>query len=244
MMIVVGIGHKARQGKDYFCKYLVERGVQNAHIHIIHFADALYEEVRNIERKYPLIQIEPYSTEGRRFFSILHNSATGSRLTNSFEYCPSLEKLMQQRNITKYWGMDEKDSEILQIWGTDIRRNYFDPDYWVKRLEKKLQAISLLPGNHLVLIPDTRFLNELALIINYGGYYVEVARINEDGSRYIAKDRDPQHRSETELDQAPAHYFATCYSGDLDRLKAHAESFAYLVASSFTANKNSTIGNI
>ena len=133
---------------------------------------------------------------------------------------------MQQRNITEYWGMDDKDSEILQIWGTDIRRNYFDPDYWVNRLEKKLHAISSLPGNHLVLIPDTRFLNEVGLIKYYKGYYIEIIRLNADGTQYLASDRDPQHRSETELDGLSPDWIIECESGDLENLSLAAKFFA------------------
>ena len=50
MKMVLGLGHKARQGKDFLAKYLKERyGFE-----IMHFADALYHEVEQCEIVYSI----------------------------------------------------------------------------------------------------------------------------------------------------------------------------------------------
>jgi len=59
-------------------------------------------------------------------------------------------------------------------------------------------------GSGIVVIPDTRFINEVDATRVNGGFYVKVVRTKEDGSQYIADDRDPNHPSEAELEGYPA----------------------------------------
>ena len=50
---LIGVGHRARQGKDTTANFI---STHRKNVHVLHFADALYDEVRNLDRKYPLIK--------------------------------------------------------------------------------------------------------------------------------------------------------------------------------------------
>jgi len=62
---------------------------------------------------------------------------------------------------------------LMQILGTEVGRNLFDPDIWVKLAESKL-ASTLSVGNTVV--TDVRFPNEARLIKRHGGTLVRLVR--------------------------------------------------------------------
>ena len=74
--------------------------------------------------------------------------------------------------------------QTLQLYGTEYRRRQ-DPDYWVKRLEEKLQ------GLERVVIDDVRFLNEVEMVQRLGGRVIRIDRPGAEKSR---------HESEITLD--------------------------------------------
>ena len=150
-MIIIGIGNRARNGKDtageaikaYYdnqTSLLKHHGLSgDLKVSIIKFADALYKECR------------------------------------------------------ENYGMVEKDPILLQNVGMFRREE--DSDYWIKR------AFESIPnGTNVAILTDVRFLNEANKIKSMGGYLINVIRLNEDGSQYIATDRPNDHPSETELD--------------------------------------------
>lgn len=62
---------------------------------------------------------------------------------------------------------------LMQIMGTEVGRNLFDPEIWVKLAEGKLN--STMSVGHAV-VTDVRFPNEARLIKKHGGYLVRVER--------------------------------------------------------------------
>lgn len=79
--------------------------------------------------------------------------------------------------------------EILQYWGTDVRRKE-DPDYWIKKF------LENIPADKHVIVDDIRFISEVNFIRNNGG---KVFRIHPyDG--YEKPSAGGDHLSETELD--------------------------------------------
>ena len=199
-VILLGFGHRARNGKDTVANILKEK-LDN--VEIIHWADGVYEECTNTNSKYPLIKFE-FKTNGHTYYSVLADYRTGSRFTISAEDDPYLDSIFKTRNITEYWGMKEKDTEILQFWGTNYRRQHCNQDYWVNLTMQKATKIAKQMETGYILIPDTRFKNEVKALKNNGGYYIKVKRTNPDGSQYISNDRDPNHPSEAELEGYPA----------------------------------------
>ena len=62
---------------------------------------------------------------------------------------------------------------LMQVMGTEVGRNLFDPDLWVKLAKRKLES-TLSVGD--VVVTDVRFPNEARLIRGYGGVLVRVER--------------------------------------------------------------------
>jgi hypothetical protein len=80
---------------------------------------------------------------------------------------------------------------LLQWWGTDFRREICGkPDYWICKL---LQKLVKLPNDAYVIIPDTRFQNEVEAL-------KQVSAVQWRIERHLTLKDDDKHKSETELD--------------------------------------------
>jgi hypothetical protein len=107
-------------------------------------------------------------------------------------------------------------TQILQWYGTDVARKN-DPDTWVKAVDSRIKA----DNPEYAIVTDVRFQNEADYIKKAGGFLVEVIRHNADGSQYLDKGRDPNHPSETALDEYDGwDFILTAKDGDLKGLKA------------------------
>lgn len=62
---------------------------------------------------------------------------------------------------------------LMQMLGTEVGRNLFDPDIWVKLAKRQLES-TLSVGD--VVVTDVRFPNEARLIRGYGGVLVRIER--------------------------------------------------------------------
>ena len=67
-------------------------------------------------------------------------------------------------NLTPRW--------VLQYWGTEVCRHGFHDDIWIASLEHKLNDIK----NANIVIPDTRFINEINTIKHNNGQIWRVKR--------------------------------------------------------------------
>lgn len=67
----------------------------------------------------------------------------------------------------------EEFRAILQWWGTDSRRKFKGDRYWIDKMCKNLQE---LPRKSLVIIPDTRFPNEIEAVNLAEGFTIRVVR--------------------------------------------------------------------
>lgn len=201
-VMMIGLGHRARNGKDTVANILKEK-LNN--VEIIHWADEVYEECFNKEAIYPLIKLE-VDTPNKVYYSVLLDKETGEREAISNISDPFLHKIFVERNIKEYFKMEKKDPEILQFWGTNFRRTLCDSNYWIKLTLKKANifAKSMNGATGMIIISDTRFVNEAEALKTNKGFYIKVVRNNKDGSQYISKDRDPNHPSESELENYPA----------------------------------------
>jgi len=112
---------------------------------------------------------------------------------------PALTKVMGFADALKVYcrvahGMTTKDAPLLQRVGVEKRHE--DPDFWIKILQYTAQDYP----QPIILIPDVRFENEAKFIDDADGGLIRVRRILADGSQYVPSDRDPNHESETALD--------------------------------------------
>lgn len=203
MIKVLFIGNKARQGKDTFA---LGMSTMYNNCRILHFADEVKREVMNSARVKPLLKVDSH-----RVF-ILQNDGTYD-IRNSFndEIANKLEIELKKRSIEAYWGMDGngydiyKDPIMLQLWGTDYRRS-LDDRYWVNIIKNKIIELSKDNKDYLVMVPDTRFENELLLKqelkdeLDIDSLFVKVEMYTKDLNRILDKNRDSNHQSEIELD--------------------------------------------
>jgi hypothetical protein len=196
-MLILGFGHRARQGKDLaanaikeyydgrnqlFSKYGDHLG--KLKVGIFKFANALYTEVNDaIEFDHGDVQ------------EVFKRYNTPAWVTQEPD---------PEFNALAPFG---KHPKLLQWWGTEYRRRQ-NPDYWVDKLFESSPG-----GIDIALITDVRFINEAEHIKNRGGYNVRVQRLAADGSPYVAPDRPADHPSEIALDDYKFDFYITTPDG-------------------------------
>jgi hypothetical protein len=109
--------------------------------------------------------------------------------------------------------MNGKDSGLLQKLGLLFRQHCHE-DFFIQQLEYRIQD----EPAKIILLSDLRYRNELAWIRQHQGIAIRVHRLTPDGAPYFAADRDPDHVSECELDDATFDYEITARTGDLSAL--------------------------
>lgn len=192
-MILIGLGHKARQGKNYVANYM-----QSALEAISFYAFA--DELK--------LYCKEHHDELVPRWQLAHQTkqVPGSKPDAIYGCTP-----------------------ILQWYGTDIARKS-DPNTWVNALAKRMAA----EAPTVAVITDVRFPNEAQFVKENAGYLVEVIRRNEDGSQFRDPGRDPNHPSETALDDYMGwDYTIMCKDGDLMALEAKSK----IVLSSILRNE-------
>jgi hypothetical protein len=106
---------------------------------------------------------------------------------------------------------------ILQQWGTEVCRNSFHSDIWILSLERKL-----VMGDGNVVIPDTRFPNEIDMIQKLGGQVWHVKRDEDPDwfTRYRTRGMIPPDIHPSEWAWARAEFDQTITNdGSLDDLR-------------------------
>jgi hypothetical protein len=92
---------------------------------------------------------------------------------------------------------DKTIGQCLQLIGTEVFRERFDKDTWVKSLFSSTGKLCL-EKKHILILPDTRFPNEADAVLERGGI---VIRLEGDPVGIRANStRDLTHASETSLD--------------------------------------------
>jgi len=205
-VVLLGLGSKARNGKDTTAEIIKKL---EPNVHILHWADKLYEEVRNKEyeeHEMPLCKIN--NEEVWCLKSVKTVGKTRTIIYDKFTHkeLPDFKDLVLgniNRDGFRYLYMLDKDPLLLQLWGTDLRRTYFGNNYWVKRTFEDIDRIAEENKNYdglvWICVADTRFRNEASAVQDAGGVYVDVVRLNDDNTRFVAPDRDPNHPSEADL---------------------------------------------
>jgi len=192
--LIIGIGHKARHGKDSFARAVEDYYSTLSAVIVKHiagnsiivqrtaFANALRKEVNDF-------LASPY---GKVWVNAGMTSIKGLAIDSNV-FLPDWVVPDPNPEITADTPLG-KHSKLLQWWGTEYRRAQ-DAQYWVKKWKA-----SVWPTADIVIVSDMRFLNEAAAIRENNGFTVNVTRLNQDGTRYIDPSRSPSHPSETELD--------------------------------------------
>lgn len=172
-LLIVGFGHKARQGKNTAAVGMLSAAPLECHARIYAYADALRAEVKGAIKGAGSLEL------------LVRRGCVGPYKNHVPDACP--------RECTPLapWVKVEngKPRTLLQWWGTDYRRAQ-DQDYWVKRLQETLDR----DNPEIALVTDVRFPNEADAIKKLGGYLVKVTRTTKPDVTV------PAHPSENALD--------------------------------------------
>lgn len=148
-MLLIGFGHKARQGKNTAALAVLNVTPLDSHARLYSYADALRAEAKR---------------------AIVSAGGLEALIKRGFVFDGALG-LTHVRLPAWVKVESGKPRTFLQWWGTDYRRAQ-DPDYWVKRLQETLDR----DNPEVALITDVRFTNEADTIHKMGGYVVKVER--------------------------------------------------------------------
>jgi len=156
MPIVIGIGHRARHGKDTVAAMIKQHRGDKYRTAISPFAAALKREVNKCAEN---------SGGMIRLFDPGLYDECGGYLQENGNFLPLPQWVQYDPNAP----MDDplcpygKQRTLLQWWGTEYRRS-INPDYWVLRNAEFISEC----GAEVVLIPDLRFPNEFDFCRKYG----------------------------------------------------------------------------
>jgi hypothetical protein len=213
-MLVLGLGNRARHGKDSFAEavdshFAIQHAAAAKHgltsykpvvVQRLAFADALYREVNQWLA----------TKEGQAWLTGGYDAVieTGIHVPLSIQPTPNAEVSARAPH--------GKHVRLLQFWGTEYRRAQ-NQNYWVDQWKA---AIS--PKANIVIATDMRFFNEADTIKSVGGYTIQVNRKNVDGTPFVDPSRDKNHPSETQLDGYNYDFEITVKTGDQSLLEEYA----------------------
>lgn len=244
--IVLGLGNKARHGKDTVASviktYCENNGIP---VMVLPFAEALRREVTNaitaagsVEKLLKQGTRDTFSlnTTGKTIVGsnyIISTNATGAAVRR----IPDWVKPSAYPDLSDPLLPHGKHSLLLQWWGTEYRRAQ-DPNYWVKKFVSQVKDF---PG--VVIAQDVRFTNEAQTIKELGGLLTNVTRLNVDGTPFRDPSRDANHPSETQLDDYNWDYRLVAHTGEVAWLESQALNlFDYIMAR--LANEAAAVASI
>lgn len=170
--IIIGFGYKTKHGKDTAAAHCAAKWSGKYDVRRYALADALKVEVYDALCN----PLDPYWETTKDYFLLPHPSASVTDTDQS-----KIDWVNANKQIL---------GNHLQLYGTEYRRSK-DRFYWVKRLHAKILADNPL----FALVTDVRLPNEFLYVKAHKGYMVKCNRIG-----YVNPDRNPNHISETALD--------------------------------------------
>lgn len=205
---IIGIGHKARQGKDTFAQAIIAHYGHSVNVQRFAFADALKSEVNHF--------LAMFGGNWEHLFDATRD-VWGTDRPHYVEFDP---RAPMDDPLCPYG----KQRTFLQWWG-ELRREQ-DPLFWVRRVASKIEKV----GCEYAVITDMRFRNEHDWVQAQHGVTIRVERI---GAPPIA---NSGHASETDLDGVAMDYQVR--STSLDEATASAVSIFRKILEGQHANRN------
>ena len=100
--------------------------------------------------------------------------------------------LKEKLNISAFTE-DTKEKDIIRPllvpYGTDVCRNKINKDFWIKKIEKRVEIN--IKNNIITIISDVRYENEVNWIKNLGGYVIHLSRCGIKPANFEEKANDP-----------------------------------------------------
>ena len=169
---IIGVSGKIGSGKDTFAELLAEQLVGKVERH------ALADKLR-----------------------LITEIVSGVRMTTTHEinkpFCNEIRNYTQDQKNIVIKQFNKTIGETLQLVGTDLFRDNYDTDIWVKSFFNE-ELDEKLNNGKIIVVPDVRFINEADYIIQEGGYLIRL-----EGDPMSVREnslRDLNHISETNLD--------------------------------------------
>lgn len=186
MTAIIGICGFADSGKGTVADYLVlKHGAKK-----ISFADKLKDVVATMFGV-PRNLLEGDTTESRLFREQPIASFWQDELRRD---APDWIKALDHRDMTWRW--------VLQFIGTEVMRESLHPNIWI--ILTKAAILRQMGSYPAIILPDTRFANEAAMIRDIGGTILTVVRTSTYQDRILRL--NTLHQSETGwLDIEPDH---------------------------------------
>jgi hypothetical protein len=189
--LIIGLGHKARHGKDTAAEHIAATYGDKYQIKCYAFADNLKAEFYDAtcQRNHPYWR----SGVAPSGFDSVHMRKSAITKQEKVAWCN------ENKSVT---------GPHLQVYGTEFRRkqNNF---YWVDALRAEIEHDS----PQIALIKDTRFPDEGVFVKSEGGYVVKCERRG-----FLDPNRDPNHISETALDSWPFDFIVSAADGAVEEL--------------------------
>jgi hypothetical protein len=170
--LVIGLGHKARQGKDTVAKFWQDTYGGQYDIIIHPFAAELKKEV---------------NIAAERLGGFENLISTVHSMPQVYGVVPEWVQLDEEPDMTDPLCPNGKHRRLLQWWGTEFRRAR-NPFYWVVKADQYIRTRK----PQIAIVPDVRFPNELEYIHAVGGESVRLERMS-----FVSD--VPEHSSETAL---------------------------------------------
>lgn len=200
MTTIIGFSGKMGSGKDYTAT-LVNEGLLSENGYYTSFSMAfgniLRDEIEAISSMYK-------TTESTIADLASHFSSTENEMNNLITLLTNDEGFYYD-NYTIY-KRTKKSREILQYWGTEVRRKQ-SLNYWIDRADEIISK----HNETFIFVTDVRFPNEYDLIKKWNGIMVR-CEVSPELQALRLKTRDKKsankgetvHSSETALD---SHFF-------------------------------------
>lgn len=201
--LVLGLGHKARQGKDESAKTILRERGNDHKIVAIALADALRTEVNDAVASI----VRDDGILRRLFRTRWQRRQAALRLL-----CQMWGAPYDPNAVVDDVYKDGKQRALLQAIGQGRRDS--DPDYWLKKWK---QAV-LNSDADVVLTADMRYPNEMAAIKELGGETIKLTRFGYSGLSPEAA----AHISEVALDGVTFDHEIVVNDGQLELLREKA----------------------
>lgn len=169
---IIGVSGKIGSGKDTFAELLAKQLPNRVE------RCALADNLRLITEIITGVKMTLTHKKGQPFYNEVYNYTQEQKNI----YLPQYNKTI---------------GESLQKIGTELFRDTFDKDIWVKSLFND-ELYKKLEDGRIIVIPDVRFVNEADYILSQGGYLIRLEgdplKVRENSTR------DLNHVSEINLD--------------------------------------------
>jgi hypothetical protein len=213
MSLIIGFGHRARQGKDEAVAHLIKTYGGRYDVRRYAFADMLKEQWYDL-----LLQpCHPYWSSEVAAQTVAYGLMPVPLIP--IDCATSAEKLAWIAENKTWFG------KHLQVFASEYIRAE-DEFYYVNALRYRVEA----DKPQIALVTDVRFLNEFWWIKSSQGYTVKVTR-----EGYTVNDgRDPNHAGEVALINSKFDFEIRVADGDLDGLRSDAETVFQAVVEKVT----------